>query len=310
MGLRRRSIQGTPQTCRSRPPSSRREDYENTAEITASDASDPDSTPNNGVGNGEDDEATVTTTPIPVADLGITKTDGATSYTQGSTVTYQITVSNAGPSDVISATVSDPDSLVASGERSQLDMLGQRHGSLYPGPVVGDINDSIDLPKDETVTYTLLVDIDPGALGDLVNTATVSPPVGTTEPDATDNSATDTDTLVLDLHVAKTIDDATPRRGPDDRLHDHGDQQRPGPGEEREPGRCAARGTDRRHGDSERRYELVGPDLDHRNREQRILGQRWRSRPPSMQAPRDRRSRTPLPMSRWTRRIPIRPPTC
>ena len=47
--------------------------YTNTAEVTASDNTDPDSTPNNGITT-EDDYAEEGTTPIPVSDVSITKT--------------------------------------------------------------------------------------------------------------------------------------------------------------------------------------------------------------------------------------------
>ncbi|MBK7908645.1 MAG: DUF11 domain-containing protein [Gemmatimonadetes bacterium] len=43
----------------------------------------------------------------PTADLSVTKTDGVTSVNQNGTVTYAIVASNAGPSAVTGATVTD-----------------------------------------------------------------------------------------------------------------------------------------------------------------------------------------------------------
>jgi uncharacterized repeat protein (TIGR01451 family) len=43
----------------------------------------------------------------PTADLAIAKTDGVTAATPGGGVTYTITASNAGPSNVSAATVAD-----------------------------------------------------------------------------------------------------------------------------------------------------------------------------------------------------------
>src|SRR5207245_10548250 len=42
------------------------------------------------------------------AALTVTKTDGSATYTPGGTATYTIVVTNAGPSDATSTTVSDP----------------------------------------------------------------------------------------------------------------------------------------------------------------------------------------------------------
>jgi hypothetical protein len=57
----------------------------------------------------------------------------------------------------------------------------------------GDIDDTVDLPVGDTVTYTLSGTISPSVSGDLTNTATVTAPGGVTDPDLGNNSATDTD---------------------------------------------------------------------------------------------------------------------
>ncbi|MDT0558503.1 gliding motility-associated C-terminal domain-containing protein [Ichthyenterobacterium sp. W332] len=76
-------------------------DYLNIAEVTASDILDIDSTPNNDDGDqSEDDEDNVLVTPLDaMADLSLEKTvvDGDTTPLVGSEITFQITVSNAGP---------------------------------------------------------------------------------------------------------------------------------------------------------------------------------------------------------------------
>ena len=89
--------------------------YDNQAEITASDNIDPDSDPNDsygtddlGDGQPDDDESDpVVVTPTAVSDLSITKSvDNATPLV-GSTVTFTLDVSNAGPSDAGGVTVED-----------------------------------------------------------------------------------------------------------------------------------------------------------------------------------------------------------
>ncbi len=70
----------------------------------------------------------------------------------------------------------------------------------------GNISDTVNLPAGGSVTYTASCTIDPSATGTLVNTATVTAPAGTTDPNPGNNSATDTDTLnpQADLSITKT----------------------------------------------------------------------------------------------------------
>src|SRR5690606_22909968 len=90
--------------------------YANTAQVSASDVGDPDSTPGNDVA-GEDDQDTVTPVPVPVADLTIVKTqrEGASGVFQstpltvrlGDVVQFNLMVTNTGPSPVSNATIAD-----------------------------------------------------------------------------------------------------------------------------------------------------------------------------------------------------------
>ena len=57
------------------------------------------------------------------------------------------------------------------------------------------INDTVNLPVGGSATYTLTGTINPSATGSLSNTTTVTAPGGVTDPNLTDNSATDTDIL-------------------------------------------------------------------------------------------------------------------
>jgi hypothetical protein len=64
----------------------------------------------------------------------------------------------------------------------------------------------VDLLVGGTATYTLGGTVDPAVTGTLANTATISAPPGTNEPNPANNSATDTDTLTpqADLALTKT----------------------------------------------------------------------------------------------------------
>ena len=151
--------------------------------------------------NSANNSATDTDMLTPSADLAITKTDGVTSAQPGQMVTYTVTASNAGPSDVPSATVADtfPASLTCSWT-----CAGAGGGTCTAGPTAGNIADGVSLPAGGSVTYTAACTIAAGATGTLSNTATVSS--GVTDPNPGNNSATDSDTLAptADLSITKT----------------------------------------------------------------------------------------------------------
>jgi uncharacterized repeat protein (TIGR01451 family)/gliding motility-associated-like protein len=81
-------------------------DYQNVAEITASDNLDSDSTVNNN-NPAEDDQDSAGATPQAASDLSLTKTVDNSSPNVGDTVVFTITVSNDGPSDVTGVEVVD-----------------------------------------------------------------------------------------------------------------------------------------------------------------------------------------------------------
>ncbi|MEK7952936.1 choice-of-anchor Q domain-containing protein [Luteolibacter soli] len=154
--------------------------------------------------------ATDTDTLTPQANLSITKTDGVTTAIPGGSVTYTITASNAGPSNVTGATVADtlPASLTATWTA-----VGAGGGTATASGS-GNINDTVNLPAGASVTYTVSATISASATGTLSNTATVSAPEGVTDPSPANNSATDSDTLTprANLAITKTdkVTTATP----------------------------------------------------------------------------------------------------
>jgi uncharacterized repeat protein (TIGR01451 family) len=166
----------------------------NTATVSAP-AGITDPTPGN-------NSSTDTDTLTPQADLGITKTDGVTIAAPGGSVTYTITASNAGPSAAPGATVADtfPASLTCNWT-----CVGAGGGTCTPSGS-SNINDTVNLPAGDSVTYTASCTISTLATGNLTNTATVTAPAGVTDPTPGNNSATDNDTLVpsADLAITKT----------------------------------------------------------------------------------------------------------
>lgn len=158
-------------------------------------------------------------TPMPPADLGITKTDGVTMLELvpevTTSTTYVIAVTNAGPAAVTGARVLDrfDDGLTCSWTCAATG--GASCGDVAAG--TGDIDTLVDLPVrgiggSPAVTYSAFCVLSPSFTEDmLVNTATVSPPTGVSDPDASNNSATDLNEIVrpqepvpADLLITKT----------------------------------------------------------------------------------------------------------
>ena len=153
--------------------------------------------------SGNSGTATDTLTVSPSADLSVTKTDGVMTATPGGSVTYDIVVSNAGPSADPSVTLADmfPSPPLTCTYTSVA--AGGATGNTAAG--AGDLAETLSMPANSSVTYTATCDIDSDATGTLSNTATVTASVTDTVPG--NNSATDSDTLLVpsaDLAITKT----------------------------------------------------------------------------------------------------------
>ncbi len=138
-------------------------------------------------------------------DLSITKSDGVTSVSPGAAVTYNIVVSNAGPTAVTGATVTDnvPAALAATAAWT-CTPAGTAVCGLASG--AGNISTTVDLAVGDSVTFAVSGTVDPLAAGSMVNIASVVTPAGVTDPNPGNNSANDTDAIVLlaNLSVTKT----------------------------------------------------------------------------------------------------------
>jgi len=144
----------------------------------------------------------------PVSDLTITNTDAAPRYTAGFGVIYTIVVANAGPDDAAGVAVSDPVTSLAQVTGASWTCVAAGGATCTAGPVTGALVDTVTLPVGGTATYTLVTTINAAATGDLVNTATVTPAAGTTDPGPGANTAIDTDTAATIFSVATTGTDS------------------------------------------------------------------------------------------------------
>ncbi len=143
----------------------------------------------------------VTTGVLAVADLAITKSDGVATVTPGGSTTYTITVTNNGPSEVTNATVADaaPAGLTFGTWTCAVSNPGAG-GTVTTGCGAasgsGNLNTTVTMKAGAVIVYTVPATVSPAATGSLANTATVTAPLVVTDPDAANNSATDTDVVI------------------------------------------------------------------------------------------------------------------
>jgi uncharacterized repeat protein (TIGR01451 family) len=165
---------------------------------------------------GSTTSALVTDTLVPTADLRITKTDNTVggNAPPGSSITYTIIVTNAGPSDVTAAsdgtgaTITDSfpagltvTSVTSSGANASGPLpTGFTSSATTPGDLTG-LDDTVNMPAGSSVTYVVVGTISLSATGQMSNTATVTAPSGVVDSDVNANKSTNstsaTDTVTL-----------------------------------------------------------------------------------------------------------------
>ena len=140
-----------------------------------------------------------------VADLAITKSDSQSSAVPGQPISYSIVATNNSTTITANAaTVAD--TFPASLTGMTWTCNATAGSSCIAGSGAGNINRTVNLLPGGSVSFTASGTVAPGATGSLVNTATITPPVGLNDPLTTNNTATDTDTLTpqADLAITKT----------------------------------------------------------------------------------------------------------
>ena len=127
------------------------------------------------------------------ADLAISKSDGVTTATPGSFLTYTVTATNAGPNDALSSTVIDtlPEVLTCTWT-----CTGNGGGTCNTSGF-GSIDQTVDLPSDGSVTFILSCTVSLSATNLIVNAATVTAPAGVIDQAPGNDSAVDIDALPI-----------------------------------------------------------------------------------------------------------------
>ena len=140
--------------------------------------------------------------------LSIFKTDAVTDVLRGQSFVYTITVSNTGPSTAFNVPVVDnfPSQLVAGSWAA----VATNGATSTQGSGSGNINDTVTLPPNSSVTYSVNVNVDLlAALGPFDNIASLTVPANFIDTNASDNISIHTDTVVseaptVDLAITKT----------------------------------------------------------------------------------------------------------
>ena len=202
--------------------------YTNFAEITASDQFDSDSTPDATPDTDaptENDETSLTPTVSAVSNLSIAKSvtltndaDGSTGISAGDTVTFNVTVNNAGPNDATGVGVGDvvPDGYTTIGSIN--------NGGTEAGGLISWSGLNVANGTPLVLSYTAVVT----ATGNYTNYAEITAsdqfdPNSTPDPTPDTDAPTEDDEvgftpviqLVSDLELTKTVDEAAPLVGDD-----------------------------------------------------------------------------------------------
>jgi gliding motility-associated-like protein/uncharacterized repeat protein (TIGR01451 family) len=193
--------------------------YLNTAQVTASDLLDPDSTPNNDDGDqSEDDEANAKIIFIgPTADLSLVKNvvAGNTSPLIGSQISFELIITNSGPNNATGVQVQDllPDGYEFTNYSSSAGLYNDTTGFWNIGSI------------DTGVSESLIIDAKVLPSGTYLNTTQVTAS-DLPDPDSTPNNDDgnqneDDESSVFvtpiqpytDLSLTKTVNNATPLVG-------------------------------------------------------------------------------------------------
>ncbi len=138
-------------------------------------------------------------------DATLTKSDGQTSAVPGSALTYTLVARNTSTFDVYGALLQD--TLPASLHSAAWTCAALAPSACAMTSGVGHLNLLVDIAANDAVTVTLTANLATTATGSLINTATLSLPVGLTDPNPANNTATDINTLTPQADVSLTKTD-------------------------------------------------------------------------------------------------------
>lgn len=166
--------------------------------------------------------ASDTDTPIYSADIIVTNSDGSVAYLPGGTVSYNITVSNNGPSDAANVAITDTTSA------GTTISIWSCTGSSCPAVAgTGPISETAaTLAASDSISYVVDVNVPFAFVGDLLNTAIAN--ADEPDPDSVNNTVIDTNIASPDtdgdgVPDSIEISDGTDPNNPNDFKDSDGD---------------------------------------------------------------------------------------
>jgi uncharacterized repeat protein (TIGR01451 family) len=168
-------------------------------------------------GNNTDTETTTVSVAAGLADLSVTKTDSPDPVSAGANITYTITVSNAGPNDAQSVSLTD-----ALPAGTTFVSFAEPAGWTSVEPSVGGTGTVTSTrpalsASDGPQTFTLIVRVNPASPQGTTISNTVTVTTTSTDDNAANNTDTETTAVnaVADLRVTKTGDTSEVNPGED-----------------------------------------------------------------------------------------------
>jgi uncharacterized repeat protein (TIGR01451 family) len=153
--------------------------------------------------NTANNSATDTDTLTPQADLSITNTVASATYFPSSTVTYTVTVNNSGPSNAVGAIVADSITATLTGVTWTSTTTGSASvgsgGTGSGNSLAATVNIPAGAGNSVVFTITGMAPCWCTATGNLVTAATVAAPPGLVDPNTSNNTSANTDSLTVGL---------------------------------------------------------------------------------------------------------------
>jgi uncharacterized repeat protein (TIGR01451 family) len=152
------------------------------------------------------------------ADVGVTITDNAPTYTLGGPITYTVVVTNAGPINASGLNISDtlPSSISNVVVSCVPTGIGNCGTNASSGNGISYTGASVNAGAGNALTYTISGKVSAATTGKLIDTVTVAAAPGT-DPNLSNNTATDTDDAPpikqADLSITNTDGRSTYRPG-------------------------------------------------------------------------------------------------